>query len=186
MRWFYGFKLHLVVSASGELLDFRLQSGNVADRKLVARLTRWLFGDLFGDQGYLSKTVRQELREQQGVELIRALSSNMKPQIVGLWQRLLLRKRYIIEPMNHQLRKPTIHLNRNSFLPLSNADPYTKLRFDSLSGLIFFEPLSAMRDDSSTNIADCGRRSSQWMWSRERALSTEPELIIKLTLRLEK
>jgi len=58
---------------------------------------RYLLASVILAQGYLSKTLRQELREQQGVELIRSLDAI---QIVRLWQRLLLRKRYIIETIN--------------------------------------------------------------------------------------
>jgi hypothetical protein len=49
--WFFGFKLHLVVSDIGELLGVCLTTGNVDDRKPVPRLTRKLFGKLIGDKG---------------------------------------------------------------------------------------------------------------------------------------
>lgn len=103
MGWFYGFKLHLVVNDQGELIGVRLTPGNVDDRKPVPALTKTLFGKLFGDKGYLSTPLRDELREQ-GVELITSIRRNMKPQLLALKDKLLLRCRSIIETINDQLK----------------------------------------------------------------------------------
>ena len=103
MGWFYGFKLHVIVNDRGELLDFALTAGNVDDRHPIPDLVRHVFGKLFGDKGYLSKTLRETLWEQ-GVDLITTVRSNMKPQIMLLSDRLLLRKRTIIETINDQLK----------------------------------------------------------------------------------
>ena len=59
--WFYGFKLHLVVNDRGELLAFCLTRGNVDDRRPVPRLVRRLFGKLFGDRGYISQALAEDL-----------------------------------------------------------------------------------------------------------------------------
>ena len=72
MGWFFGFKLHLIVSDTGELIDFALTAGNVDDRQPIPDLVRHVFGKLFGDKGYLSKTLREELWEQ-GVDLIKSI-----------------------------------------------------------------------------------------------------------------
>ena len=103
MGWFYGFKLHLVVNDCGEILDVSLTPGNVDDRQPVPTLVQRLFGKLFGDKGYLSQSLRDDLWEQ-GVELITAIRSNMKPQLMLLADRLLLRKRFIIETIYDQLK----------------------------------------------------------------------------------
>lgn len=103
MGWFYGFKLHLVVNDCGELLDFRLTPGNVHDTKPMPDLMRRLFGKVFGDKGYLSQTLRDALWEQ-GVQLITSLRRNMKPQLMALTDKLLLRKRSIVETINDQLK----------------------------------------------------------------------------------
>ena len=57
--------------------------GYVDDRKPVPALAKTLFGKLFGDKGYLSAPLRDELREQ-GVELITSIRRNMKPQLLAL------------------------------------------------------------------------------------------------------
>ena len=61
MGWFYGFKLHLIVNDRGELLAFCLTPGNVDDRRPIPRLVRRLFGRLFGDRGYISQSLAEEL-----------------------------------------------------------------------------------------------------------------------------
>jgi transposase len=47
--WFFGFKLHLVINERGEILAFKLTSGNVDDRKPVLDLTKDLWGKCVGD-----------------------------------------------------------------------------------------------------------------------------------------
>jgi IS5 family transposase len=103
MGWFYGFKLHLVINEQGELLGLTITPGNVDDRRPVRKLVRQLWGKLFGDRGYLS----QELFEQlwsQGLQLITKLKRNMKNKLMPLWDKLLLRKRALIECVNDQLK----------------------------------------------------------------------------------
>jgi hypothetical protein len=103
LGWFYGFKLHLVVKEYGEVLAFTLTPGNVDDRKPVSKLVRALFGKLFGDKGYLSQSLFQTLLEQ-GLQLITGLKANMKNRLMLMSDKLLLRKRYIIETINDQLK----------------------------------------------------------------------------------
>jgi len=101
--WFYGFKLHLVINDEGELLAFKLTAGNVDDRAPVPALTRGLFGKLFGDKGYISQQLFDELYER-GVQLITRLRKNMKNKLMPLVDKLLLRKRALIESVNDQLK----------------------------------------------------------------------------------
>jgi Transposase DDE domain len=103
MGWFYGFKLHLVINDQGELLAFCLTPGNVDDRRPVKKLVRRLWGKLFGDRGYIS----QELFEQlwaQGLQLITKIRRNMKNKLMPLFDKLLLRQRALIECVNDQLK----------------------------------------------------------------------------------
>jgi transposase len=102
--WFFGFKLHLVVNDCGELLDIFITSGNVDDRKPVPRLAKRLFGKLFGDKGYISQPLAEALRRMFNVQLITKLRSRMKNQLMLLSDRLLLRRRAIIETIIDQLK----------------------------------------------------------------------------------
>lgn len=101
--WFFGFKLHLVVNEVGELLGVQLTPGNVDDRKPVPGLTKRVSGKLYGDKGYISQKLFGELFER-GLQLITTLRKNMKPRMLPLWDKLMLRKRSIIETINDQLK----------------------------------------------------------------------------------
>lgn len=101
--WFFGFKLHLVVNDAGELLACRLTPGNTDDRTPVPLLAARLFGKLFGDKGYLSQALTEQLR-QRGVQLITKLKANMKNRLMPLMDKLLLRKRAILETITDQLK----------------------------------------------------------------------------------
>jgi len=101
--WFFGFKLHLIINDHGDLLGVRLTPGNVDDRLPVPEMANGLFGKLFGDRGYISQALRDTLK-QQGVELITKLRKNMKPKLLNLVDKILLRKRTLIETVNDQLK----------------------------------------------------------------------------------
>jgi transposase len=101
--WFYGFKLHLIVNDCGEILACRLTPGNSDDRRAVLPMAQRLFGKLIGDKGYLSKDLVMALL-QHGVELLTPLRKNMKQRLVRLNDKLLLRKRVLIETINDQLK----------------------------------------------------------------------------------
>jgi hypothetical protein len=102
--WFFGFKLHLVINDRGELLDIFVSSGNVDDRKPVPRLAKKLFGKLFGDKGYISQSLAQSLRQLFDVQLITRLRAKMKNQLMLLSDRLLLRRRAVVETVIDQLK----------------------------------------------------------------------------------
>jgi hypothetical protein len=101
--WFYGFKVHLVINDQGELLGVKITAGNVDDRDPVPELARALFGKLFGDRGYISQALFEQLWER-GVQLITKLRKNMKNKLLPLFDKLLLRKRSIVETVNDQLK----------------------------------------------------------------------------------
>jgi Transposase DDE domain len=102
MGWFYGFKLHFVINDEGALLAVRFTPGNVDDRVPVPGLTEGLWGTLFGDPGYLGQELFERL-QQTGVQLITKLKRNMKNKLLPLWDKLLLRKRALIESVGEQL-----------------------------------------------------------------------------------
>ncbi|SFI17491.1 Transposase DDE domain-containing protein [Nitrosomonas sp. Nm34] len=103
MDWFYGFKLHLVINDQEELLGVKITADNVDDRDPVPELTRSLFGKLFGDRGYISQSLFEQLWEQ-GVQLVTKVRKNMKNKLLPLFDKLLLRKRSIIEAVNDPLK----------------------------------------------------------------------------------
>ena len=103
MGWHYGFKLHLIINDKGELLDILLTPGNVDDRKPVPEMTQNIIGQLFGDRGYISQELFEELYERQ-LQLITRYKKNMKQSVVKLIDKIMLRKRALIETVNDQLK----------------------------------------------------------------------------------
>jgi len=101
--WFFGFKLHLVINDCGELLSLRLTPGNTDDRRPVPELVKGLFGKLFGDRGYVSQPLFEALYDD-GVQLITRLKVRMRNRLMPLLDKIILRKRAIIESVMDQLK----------------------------------------------------------------------------------
>jgi hypothetical protein len=101
--WFFGFKLHLVTNDCGELLSLRLTPGNVDDRRPVPQLVKELFGKLFGDKGYISQTLFETLFEEK-LQLVTKLRQKMKNRLMLIFDKIMLRKRAIIESVTDQLK----------------------------------------------------------------------------------
>jgi hypothetical protein len=101
--WYFGFKLHLIINDRGQLLAFALTEGNIDERKPLPQMAKGLFGKLFGDRGYVSQELFEQLY-RQGLELIAKRRKNMKNSLVKLMDKILLRKRAIIESVNDQLK----------------------------------------------------------------------------------
>jgi transposase len=104
MGWFYGFKLHLVINECGDLLACQITPGNVDDRQPVPALCSRLFGKLIADRGYISQPLFEQLLDTFGVQLITKLRKNMKNRLLPWIDKLLLRKRAIIESVVDQLK----------------------------------------------------------------------------------
>jgi hypothetical protein len=111
VKWYFGFKLHLIINDKGELLAATLTPGNTVrvawakplDRKPVPEMAKHLTGKLFGDKGYVSQALFEHLYAQ-GLELIAKRRKNMTNQLMSLMDKVLLRKRTIIESVNDQLK----------------------------------------------------------------------------------
>jgi hypothetical protein len=103
--WFYGFKLHLIINDCGEILSFCLTAGNVDDRDwdTLSKMTNEIYGKLFADKGYISKKLFEKLYENN-IHLITKAKKNMKNKLMDLNEKILLRKRAIIESVNDFLK----------------------------------------------------------------------------------
>ncbi len=101
--WFFGFKLHLIINDKGELLSFQVTPGNVDDRVPVKDLVQELFGKLYGDKGYISSPLFDELFDK-GIKFITPFRKNMKNRLLPMIDKIMLRKRSLIETVNDQLK----------------------------------------------------------------------------------
>ncbi|GAB1538381.1 hypothetical protein NUACC21_10410 [Scytonema sp. NUACC21] len=93
----------MIINDRGELLAFKLTPANVDDRQPVPDLTKDLIGKLFGDRGYISQKLFEELYER-GLQLITKSKKKMKNRLVKLIDKILLRKRAVIESVNDYLK----------------------------------------------------------------------------------
>lgn len=105
MGYCHGFKLHLLCNDEGDVITFCLTGANVDDRdsRVWSVFTKVLYGKVFADRGY----IKQELFESlfsQGVHLVHMLKSNMRNRLMPMWDRIMLRKRFIIECINDLLK----------------------------------------------------------------------------------
>ena len=105
--WFYGLKLHLIINPRGEIIAFYITPGNVADNnsKVLIKLTKKLFGKIFGDRGYLTNENLFRKLFSKGVQLITKIRSNMKNKLMPMEDKMLLRKRGIIESVGSILKQ---------------------------------------------------------------------------------
>lgn len=105
MGWFFGFKLHLICNEKGELLNFMITPGDIDDRKPLEykAFVDFIYGKLIGDKGYIGKRLFERLFVD-GIQLITKLKSNMKGALISVSDKLLLRKRAIIETINDELK----------------------------------------------------------------------------------
>lgn len=102
--WFFGFKLHLVINERGELLNIQVTPGNVDDRKPVSTLLKGCFGKVFADRGYVSKALASKLYEDHGIEFFAKPRRNMKNHLMRWYDKLLSRKRAMVESVIDQLK----------------------------------------------------------------------------------
>ncbi len=104
LGWFYGFKLHIVINHCGELLACQLTPGNTDDRRPIAKLAHRLWGRLFADKGYLSQHLTRELWRTRRLRLVTHLKRNMPHRLLLLQDKVLLRRRALLETVFDQLK----------------------------------------------------------------------------------
>jgi hypothetical protein len=105
MGWFYGFKLHLICNDKGEILNFVFTQGNIDDREPLhyENFMKKVKGKLFADRGYISQLLFNNLFVD-GIQLITKVKKNMVNCVMSLRDKILLRKRAIIESVNDELK----------------------------------------------------------------------------------
>ena len=103
--WFFGLKLHLIINDKGEILDFMLTQGNVDDREPLRdkKFHEKVFGKLVGDKGYICKNLFEQLFIN-GIHLVTKIRKNMKNSLMHIHDKVLLRKRGLIESVNDELK----------------------------------------------------------------------------------
>ena len=96
--WFFGLKLHFIIDDKGEILDFVLTPGNIDNRQpfIGSNLLEKIYRKLYGYKGFISQSLFENLFID-GIHLITKLRKNMKNSLMLLSDKILLRKRALIE-----------------------------------------------------------------------------------------
>lgn len=105
MGYFYGFKLHFIINDKGEILNFVITQANVDDREPLKNehFISKIKGKLYGDKGYISSQLSNMLFVD-GLHLITTIRNNMKNSLMELKDKIMLRKRSVIETINDELK----------------------------------------------------------------------------------
>ena len=96
--WFYGLKLFLVINAFGEIMNAFFTMANVADNHLstMIKLFSKLKGWAFADKGFINQKAVEGLLSK-GLHLVTGIRRNMKNKLMLMEQKILLKKRGVIE-----------------------------------------------------------------------------------------
>ncbi len=101
--WFMGYKLHLIINNKGEIMAIKITKGNTSDLSCTVALTQGLQGKLFGDKGYISKSLFDKLYAR-GIRLFTGIRRDMKNHLLEIEDKILLRKRTLIESVFNVLK----------------------------------------------------------------------------------
>jgi len=130
----FGYKLHLLITLNGLILDFELAPANAPDltvgEELLANHTDL---DVVGDKGYISAEVASKLLRRNGIRLLTLPRRNQKQQLPEVIEHLINSVRQIVETVNGQLAEQ-FNIERtyaHSFWGLC-ARLYTKLTAHTL------------------------------------------------------
>jgi hypothetical protein len=99
-----GYKLHLLVTLGGEMVDFELAPAKATDLEVGAELWEE-HTDLttLGDKASISRVVQARLRSDNRVHLLTLPRRNPRPQLPSAVRQTLNQVRQIIETVNGQL-----------------------------------------------------------------------------------
>jgi hypothetical protein len=130
----YGYKLQLLLTVGGVILDFELAPANASDL-VVGEELLLEHTDLtvLGDKAYISQVVQAELRRLRGIRLLSLPRRNQRVQVPEVVASAINAARQIIETVNDQLSEQ-FNLERNhahSFWGLCTR-LYTKLTAHTL------------------------------------------------------
>ena len=141
MGWFFGFKLHLVINDKGEILNFMFSPANVDDREPLKQgnFQRDIKGKLCADKGYIGQALFENLF-LNGIQLLTRVKNNMRNSLMSVEDKILLRKRALIETVNDELKniaqiEHSRHRSFNNFI--ANA-------LSAIAAYCFFEKKPAI------------------------------------------
>jgi len=109
----FGYKLHLLVTARGVIVDFALASASATDLSVGNELLCGHYNkQVIGDKAYISTDIKEELAQDNDIDLITIPRRNQKQQISKQTKRWINHIRQIVETVNGQLTEQ-FHIKQN-------------------------------------------------------------------------
>ena len=132
MGWFFRFKLHMIINDKREILSIMFTAADIDDRKPLKQgsFLNNIKGKFCADKGYIGEMLFENLF-LDGIQLITKIKGNMKNVLMNINDKILIRKRAVIETVNDELKNisqiiHSRHRSLNNFIAndLSAIDPY--------------------------------------------------------------
>lgn len=109
----FGYKLHLLVTARGVIIDFVLAPASETDLSVGNQLLSKHYNkQVIGDKAYISTDIKDQLAQLNDIELITIPRRNQKQQISRQTKRWINQMRQIVETVNGQLSEQ-FHIKKN-------------------------------------------------------------------------
>lgn len=103
--YFFGYRVHLLVTLAGLILDYALAPASVRDLPVAEDLLYTQYDrTVLGDGAYLSQPVAAELRTERMIELLTLPRVNQRQQLPPAFHHPFKAARFIIETVNSQLQ----------------------------------------------------------------------------------
>ena len=110
----FGYKLHLLVTAGGVIVDFELAPASETDLSVgYELLSQHQDKQVIGDKAYISTHIKEQLEQANGIELITLPRRNQKQQLSRQTRRWINQTRQIVETVNGQLSEQ-FHIKKES------------------------------------------------------------------------
>ena len=92
-----------MINHKGQVVALRITPGNTADSAVLDAMTRHLAGKLYADKGYIGYELFSKLW-RRGLHLITSIRRNMRNYLMPLAEKIMLRKRFVIETVLDTLK----------------------------------------------------------------------------------
>ena len=102
----------MVIDLHGNIINAKFTKGNCDDRSPVENLLQEFQGVIYGDKGYISKDLFSRLCKK-GIKLVTGVKSNMKNKFMILTEKMLLKKRSLIESVFSILKRNGLEHSRH-------------------------------------------------------------------------
>ena len=141
MGWLFGFKLHLIINDKGEILNFMFTPGNVDAREPLKqdKFLKNIKGKLCADKGYIGWALFENLF-MGGIQFVTKVKNNMRNSLMSVADKILLRKRALIETVNDEL-KNIAQIEHSRYRSFSN---FIANSLSAIAAYCFFEKKPAI------------------------------------------